>query len=74
MEKSIGKLIEEELRNQQRGATWLAKQLNCNRQNVYDIFKRSNIDVELLQRISVILQRNFFAEINQDTDTIIKGV
>lgn len=56
----IGKLIEEELRNQDRSVVWLADKLNCNRTNVYKIFRRPSIDTELLLRISNILKRNFF--------------
>lgn len=56
----IGKLIEEELRHQDRSVVWLADKLNCNRTNVYKIFRRPSIDTELLLRISNILKRNFF--------------
>lgn len=56
----IGKEIEAELRRQGRGATWLAQCLHCDRTNVYNIFKREGIDTILLQRISVVLKRNFF--------------
>ena len=57
----IGKEIEAELRHQGRGATWLANRLHCDRTNVYNIFKREGIDTILLQRISAVLNRNFFA-------------
>ena len=57
----IGKEIEVELRRQGRGATWLANRLHCDRTNVYNIFKREGIDTILLQRISAVLNRNFFA-------------
>ena len=40
--------------------TWLARKLCCNRQNVYDIFRRATIDTELLLRISLALEFNFF--------------
>lgn len=56
----IGKLIEEELRNQERSVVWFASKLNCNRTNVYKIFQRETIDAELLLRISNTLKRNFF--------------
>lgn len=56
----IGKLIEEELHRQERTVTWFAKKLYCERTNVYNIFKRQSIDTELLLRISVILNRDFF--------------
>lgn len=57
----IGKIIEEELRNQERSVVWLSRKLNCNRTNVYKIFNRASIDTELLLKISTILRRNFFA-------------
>ena len=56
----IGNLIKEELRNQERTISWLARKLYCDRSNVYDIFKRESMDTELLLRISLILKRNFF--------------
>lgn len=56
----IGKLIEEELRNQERSVVWLAGKLSCNRTNVYKIFNRTSIDTELLLQISNVLKRNFF--------------
>lgn len=40
-----------------------ARRLNCHRQNVYDIFKRRVVDVELLQRISKVLEHDFVAEL-----------
>ena len=57
----IGKEIEAELHRQERGVSWLAEKLHCDRTNVYNIFKRQGIDTRLLERISVILNRNFFA-------------
>jgi len=56
----IGKLIEEELRRQQRTVSWFARNLYCERTNVYDIFKRRSIDTAMLLRISVVLHHNFF--------------
>ena len=40
-----------------------ARRLNCHRQNVYDIFKRKVVDVELLQRISRVLEHDFVTEL-----------
>ena len=57
----IGKEIKAELNRQERGVTWLAAKLHCDRTNVYNIFKRQGIDTRLLERISIILHRNFFA-------------
>ena len=35
----IGKLIETELRRQERTVSWFARHLYCERTNVYDIFE-----------------------------------
>ena len=62
----IGNKIKEELHRQERTVTWFASKLYCNRQNVYDIFKRENIDTALLRRISTILGHDFFKDISTD--------
>lgn len=56
----IGRLIEEELRRQERSVAWFARMLCCERTNAYSIFRRSSIDCQMLCRISKILGRNFF--------------
>ena len=61
MKIHIGREIKAELNRQERGASWLAEKLHCDRTNVYNIFKRQGIDTRLLERISIILNRNFFA-------------
>ncbi len=57
----IGKIIEEELRRQERTVTWLSRKIHCDRRNVYDIFTRNTIDTELLYKLSVILNKDFFS-------------
>lgn len=37
-----------------------AKKINKNRNNIYDIFKRSSVDSELLLKISKVLEHDFF--------------
>ena len=56
----IGQIIESELRTQGRSVSWFAKQLFCDRSNVYKIFKKASIDSDLLMRISTVLHRDFF--------------
>ena len=56
----IGKIIEEELRHQERTVTWLSRQIHCDRSNIYDIFSRSSIDTDLLYRLSKALHKDFF--------------
>ena len=45
---------------------WFAKELNCDRRNVYRIFKKENIDIHLLSRISQILNHDFFRDLSEE--------
>ena len=56
----IGKHIETEFYKQKRTVTWFAKELCCDRSNVYSIFRRESIDTALLLKISEVLHCNFF--------------
>ena len=56
----IGKIIEDELRRQERTVTWLSRKINCDRRNIYNIFSRGCIDTDLLYRLSVALNTDFF--------------
>lgn len=40
-----------------------ARRIHCERTNVYKIFNRRSIDVELLVKISEILNHNFLADV-----------
>ncbi|MGM9693378.1 MAG: XRE family transcriptional regulator [Alloprevotella sp.] len=62
----LGKLVQEELRQQERTVVWFSKKLNCDRTNIYDIFRRSDMDTLLLRRISKILHYDFFADLSRD--------
>lgn len=68
--KTIGELIENEVRKQQIPIVGFAKMICCKRNNVYDIFKRNKIDIVQLKRISKVLNRNFFKELANDLDLI----
>lgn len=56
----IGRLIQSRLKEDGRSATWFAEKLHYSRNNVYKIFEKQNIDTELLLRICVILDFDFF--------------
>ena len=47
---------------------WFARRINCHRANVYDIFSRPSIDCDLLARISIALNHNFFADLAAEID------
>lgn len=57
----IGSIIKTELDRQGRKPQWFAAQLNFERTNIYNIFRRKSIDTALLLRISQILQFDFFS-------------
>ena len=64
--KPIGILIKEELEKQERSISWFARKLSCDRSNVYRLFQKESIDTNLLARISVLLGRDFFAELSDN--------
>jgi len=55
----IGHLIKSVFDKSGMSVSELARQLHCERTNVYTIFKRRTIDVELLAMLSEILNHNF---------------
>lgn len=63
MDIHIGERIKTEFHRQGRTVKWLTAQLHCNRSNVYNIFARKNIDVEMLIKISIVLQHNFLKDL-----------
>lgn len=69
-ERTIGSLIEGEVRRQQISIGEFANRIDCERNNVYNIFKRNNMDILLLKRISKVLNRNFFKELSDDMELI----
>lgn len=58
----IGKMIQEELGRQGRTVVWLAKEIYCEKSNVYKLFKRKSIDFEQLLKISEVLNHNFLSD------------
>lgn len=62
----IGNRIEQVFREQGRSPSWFAQRLNMVRVNVYDIFRRPSVDTELLRRISVLLDYDFFADLSSE--------
>ena len=64
----IGQLIKTVFKRSGMTVSDFARQLNCERTNVYTIFKRRTIDVELLVNISKILEYNFFEDVLKETN------
>ena len=67
----IGQHIKEVMRQQGVTATQLARDICCTRTNVFKIFRKDNIDIALLMRISEALHHNFFKDIADEVaDTV----
>lgn len=62
----IGEKIKAVLFAQHHSAKWLSEQIPCERTNVYDIFKRTDINVNLLKQLCVILNYDFFADLSKE--------
>ena len=68
----MGKIIRAELDRQEHSVSWFARKVQTEYSNCYYIFKRQIVDVDLLIRISVVLQHNFFIEMSEYMTGIIK--
>jgi plasmid maintenance system antidote protein VapI len=56
----IGEIIKQKLKDNDRSVAWLAKKANCDRSNFSKKLNNNNIEIDLLLRISEILQEDFF--------------
>lgn len=69
----IGLLIKEELENQERSVSWLARKLHLDRSNIYRLFQKNSIDTGLLLRVSMVLNRDFFSDYSRDLSVRISS-
>lgn len=63
----IGNILRERLRAEGKSVVWLARELGCHRTNVYNLFDKYSLDTVLLERLSVILNYNFFELYSEET-------
>jgi len=56
----LGKMIKAELARQGRSITWLAAQIHCSRENLYQLFRNPWIHAETLFKIGIVLDYDFF--------------
>ena len=64
---NIGALIKAEMQRQGMSVAEMAKRLNVQRQTVYDMLKRTNIDVERLKDISDVLHKDFLSALGSQS-------
>jgi len=56
----IGEVIKNELEERNRSVAWLADKIYCDPSNLRKILKNAHISTDLLCRISVALDKDFF--------------
>ena len=56
----IGHLIREQLKADQRSASWLAREIGCSRNHVYKVFNKPSLEADLILKISIAMNFNFF--------------
>jgi len=73
----LGKLIQAFVKENNINSAELARKVGKTRQNIYDLYKRDDIEVKLFLAISEALQHNFIDELllsnknrNSDLDTV----
>ena len=63
----IGQRIKEVMAKKKVSVIAIAKEIECERTNVYNIFERESINTSLLQKFSIILKHDFFKELSEET-------
>ncbi len=72
MDGHIGKKIKTVFDKKGLTVSEFARRINKSRENVYNIFKRETIDTGLLQKISDVLEHDFFAHYTELADELEK--
>lgn len=62
----IGNRIREVMKEKHMSAIAIAKIINCERTNIYNIYARKDINTKLLEQFCVILNHDFFKELSKD--------
>jgi len=60
MSLNIGEKIKHRAKELRIGPAELSVMINTSKQNIYSIYKRKSIDVEILRKLSVALKYDFF--------------
>lgn len=65
----IGSIIQKYMYNHGISPQWLASKIGCNRSKIYKIYEKKSIDIDLLIKISEILNYNFLDEYREKITT-----
>ena len=63
----IGQRIKEVMKTKKISAVKVAKEISCERTNLYNIFDREDINTSLLRKLSIVLNHDFFKELSKET-------
>lgn len=63
----IGQMIQKELIHQGRTVNWFAKEIFCEKSNIYKLFRRKSIDLAQLMKISEVLNHNFLKDCYEES-------
>jgi transcriptional regulator with XRE-family HTH domain len=69
----IGKIIKQKVEESGINKSEFSRRINTTPQNVYGIFKRKSIDTDLLDKISHVLDIDFFAYYNHPLNVVKEG-
>ena len=68
----IGNILRERLKAEGKSVVWLVRELGCHRTNVYNLFDKYSLDTMLLERLSIILDYDFFELYSEETKEKMK--
>ena len=68
----VGSLVRAELSRQHHTVTWLANQLSIQRSNCYRILGAQSVHTVMLERLSIAMQHDFFADCSTQLHPIQK--
>jgi hypothetical protein len=54
-------MIQAKMKADGRSVRWLAQQLHCTSSNIYKMYEKQSIDINLLLQVAQLLQVDFFA-------------
>jgi hypothetical protein len=60
----IGSIIKDKLALERRSVSWFAREMNCDRSNMYKLLAREHLDTNFLLRASKVLEHDFFKDIS----------
>ena len=69
----FGKMIKDELSNQNLSIAWFAEQMHCDRSNMYKILSRPNHDTDFIIRASRLLKHDFLLDASIELNLFMVG-